>query len=151
MACQCALTAGLALTAWATCPHTQALLCPHATEQRRVWARAGWASKYLSPAMGSSCLPSSPEVPVPFLPGAGLVFILYPEAISTLSGSTFWAIVFFIMLLALGIDSSVRTCSVCWGHTLPEAHTHKCMYEHVRTHINAYTQNNTHSCTHYPV
>lgn len=41
------------------------------------------------------------------LPGAGLVFILYPEAISTLSGSTFWAVVFFIMLLALGIDSSV--------------------------------------------
>ncbi|KAB1273936.1 Sodium-dependent noradrenaline transporter [Camelus dromedarius] len=38
--------------------------------------------------------------------GAGLVFILYPEAISTLSGSTFWAVVFFIMLLALGIDSS---------------------------------------------
>lgn len=44
---------------------------------------------------------------LPSLPGAGLVFILYPEAISTLSGSTFWAVVFFIMLLALGIDSSV--------------------------------------------
>lgn len=42
-----------------------------------------------------------------FPTGAGLVFILYPEAISTLSGSTFWAVVFFIMLLALGIDSSV--------------------------------------------
>ncbi|EMP41271.1 Sodium-dependent noradrenaline transporter [Chelonia mydas] len=39
--------------------------------------------------------------------GAGLVFILYPEAISTLSGSTFWAVVFFIMLLTLGIDSSM--------------------------------------------
>ncbi|XP_065704397.1 sodium-dependent noradrenaline transporter-like isoform X1 [Patagioenas fasciata] len=39
--------------------------------------------------------------------GAGLVFILYPEAISTLSGSSFWAVVFFIMLLTLGIDSSM--------------------------------------------
>lgn len=42
-----------------------------------------------------------------FLTGAGLVFILYPEAISTLSGSTFWAVLFFLMLLALGLDSSV--------------------------------------------
>ena len=51
-----------------------------------------------------------------FLTGAGLVFILYPEAISTLSGSTFWAVVFFVMLLALGIDSSVSDLA---GDTIP--------------------------------
>lgn len=39
--------------------------------------------------------------------GPGLVFEVYPEAIATLPGSVGWSIVFFIMLITLGMDSAV--------------------------------------------
>lgn len=40
------------------------------------------------------------------LEGPGLVFIVYPEAIAMMSGSVFWSIIFFLMLITLGIDST---------------------------------------------
>ena len=39
--------------------------------------------------------------------GSSLVFIVYPEAISSLPVSQFWAVIFFLMLITLGLDSSV--------------------------------------------
>lgn len=38
--------------------------------------------------------------------GPGLVFIVYPEAIATMTGSVFWSIIFFLMLITLGLDST---------------------------------------------
>jgi len=38
--------------------------------------------------------------------GEGLVFIVYSDAIASMPGSFFWAILFFFMLITLGIDST---------------------------------------------
>uniref|UniRef100_A0A915CMM4 Uncharacterized protein n=1 Tax=Ditylenchus dipsaci TaxID=166011 RepID=A0A915CMM4_9BILA len=38
--------------------------------------------------------------------GPGLVFVVYPEALATMPGATIWSIIFFLMLLTLGLDSS---------------------------------------------
>ncbi|CAF4685012.1 unnamed protein product, partial [Rotaria magnacalcarata] len=44
--------------------------------------------------------------------GPGLAFITYPEAISNMPASPFFAIIFFLMLLALGLGSQFALTDV---------------------------------------
>ncbi|KAK1895650.1 Sodium-dependent dopamine transporter [Dissostichus eleginoides] len=59
--------------------------------------------------------------------GAGLVFVIYPEAIATLPGSSVWAVIFFIMLLSLGIDSAMGGMESVITGLMDEF---KCLHKH---------------------
>ncbi|KAG5857132.1 sodium-dependent dopamine transporter isoform X1 [Anguilla anguilla] len=59
--------------------------------------------------------------------GPGLVFIIYPEAIATLPGSSVWAVIFFIMLLTLGIDSAMGGMESVITGLMDEF---KCLHKH---------------------
>ena len=46
--------------------------------------------------------------------GSALVFVAYPEVLNKLPGTAFWSIVFFLMLITLGLDSQVCIKAENW-------------------------------------
>ncbi|XP_043803803.1 sodium- and chloride-dependent GABA transporter 1-like [Apis laboriosa] len=55
--------------------------------------------------LGHIALEQGTEVAKVVKSGPGLVFLTYPEVVLKLPGASMWAIIFFVMLLILGIDS----------------------------------------------
>ncbi|XP_071944236.1 sodium-dependent serotonin transporter-like [Antedon mediterranea] len=54
--------------------------------------------------------------------GPGLVFIVYPQAITTIGGSSIWSIMFFLMLINLGLDSTfggLESIITAWSDEYP--------------------------------
>ncbi|BES95385.1 transporter [Nesidiocoris tenuis] len=55
--------------------------------------------------LGNIALEQNTSVDMVVNSGPGLVFLTYPEVVLKLPGATMWAVIFFLMLITLGVDS----------------------------------------------
>uniref|UniRef100_A0A1I8J525 Transporter n=1 Tax=Macrostomum lignano TaxID=282301 RepID=A0A1I8J525_9PLAT len=53
-------------------------------------------------------------------PGPGLAFLVYPSAFDTLPWSQLWSVIFFVLLLFLGLDSSFTTFEAMYQSLIDE-------------------------------
>ncbi|XP_048735785.2 sodium-dependent proline transporter-like [Ostrea edulis] len=62
--------------------------------------------------------------------GPGLAFLVYPEALSLLPFPNLWAVVFFVMLFTVGLDSQFATLEACMtavSDIFPRLRRHKAL------------------------
>lgn len=67
---------------------------------------------YVTEATTGARKSDAPLLGLPFSsPGPSLLFIIYAEAIANMPAATFFSIIFFLMIIMLGLDSTVSLWS----------------------------------------